>query len=273
MERIIDSKVILKDLHSVLMDAQRRFTEEYIIQEVKLNDNFKIAFRNYLSTKNCSAEFFEFTTVITNTYGQQIYIANQWFVIASYFVDFCSEMMSYQDLFEKICRRQGMGNKRMKEYATHLKSSASSSDKNLFISVALDILYEDFADVDDNKDKIAEYLWRFASEYAWWSGSKTIDRHDFFVSALLNQMNVVNANSEYLAFITQAYASVLKLRLMVDDVEDFTIGLRIKKINATTREERDNFVAERDYSYQPVERPATKGISISAASLERFKAE
>lgn len=92
-EQVIESKQILKDLHQVLVDAKKKFIDEFIAQEVKLSDTFKVAFRNMLVKKNCTVEYFSYTTVVNNTFGQQIYIANQWFVIASYFVDFCSEML------------------------------------------------------------------------------------------------------------------------------------------------------------------------------------
>ena len=100
-----------------------------------MSDTFKVTFRNMLNKKNCTVEYFSYTTVVNNTFGQQIYIANQWFVIASYFVDFCSEMLSYQSLFYKICERIGLNHKGMKEYATRLKEAPTMEDKSSFIQL------------------------------------------------------------------------------------------------------------------------------------------
>lgn len=50
-EQVIESKQILKDLHQVLIDAKKRFTDEFIAQEVKLSDTFKVTFRNMLNKK------------------------------------------------------------------------------------------------------------------------------------------------------------------------------------------------------------------------------
>lgn len=61
-------------------------------------------------------------------------------------------------------------------------------------------------------------------------GNKTVDRNDFYFSALLNQMNVVNASAGYLATIAWYYSCVLSLRLLVDNTDNFTIDLKKKTI-------------------------------------------
>lgn len=268
-EQVIESKQILKDLHQVLVDAKKRFTDEFIAQEVKLSDTFKVTFRNMLNKKNCTVEYFSYTTVVNNTFGQQIYIANQWFVIASYFVDFCSEMLSYQSLFFKICERIGLNHKGMKEYATRLKEAPTMEDKSSFMATALEMLNDDYFDVHDDKHKVATYLWKFVSDYSWWSGNKTVDRNDFYFSALLNQMNVVNASAGYLATIAWYYSCVLSLRLLVDNTDNFTIDLKKRTITVKpykTEPQTDTKLCESNEIYK-----ANKGISISAASLERFQ--
>ena len=268
-EQVIESNQILKDLHQVLVDAKKRFTDEFIAQEVKLSDTFKVTFRNMLNKKNCTVEYFSYTTVVNNTFGQQIYIANQWFVIASYFVDFCSEMLSYQSLFFKICERIGLNHKGMKEYATRLKEAPTMEDKSSFMATALEMLNDDYSDVHDDKHKVATYLWKFVSDYSWWAGNKTVDRNDFYFSALLNQMNVVNASAGYLATIAWYYSCVLSLRLLVDNTDNFTIDLKKKTITVTPYKKEpqtDTKLCESNEIYK-----ANKGISISAASLERFQ--
>ena len=268
-EQVIESKQILKDLHQVLVDAKKRFTDEFIAQEVKLSDTFKVTFRNMLNKKNCTVEYFSYTTVVNNTFGQQIYIANQWFVIASYFVDFCSEMLSYQSLFFKICERIGLNHKGMKEYATRLKEAPTMEDKSSFMATALEMLNDDYSVVHVDKHKVATYLWKFVRDYSWWARNKTVDRNDFYFSALLNQMNVVNASAGYLATIAWYYSCVLSLRLLVDITDNFTIDLKKKTITVKpykTEPQTDTKLCESNEIYK-----ANKGISISAASLERFQ--
>ena len=92
-----------------------------------------------------------------------------------------------------------MDGKAMKEYATRLKNYPTAEDKDVFVNVALQMLRNDFPRRENEYQDVAEYLWNFVSDYKWWAGNKTVDRHDFYISALLNQMSVVNNNSEYLA--------------------------------------------------------------------------
>lgn len=265
--KIIESTQILKNLKVVLAAARNRFIHEFVMQEVVLNDTFKDAFRNYLLTKDWEVEYFDKTTVVTSPIGLQIYIANQWFVIASYFVDFCTEMLTYKTLFVKICKRMGMSAIAMKEYATKLKRLPTEKDKENFINFAMAMLRE------DEYDTVAAFLWSFVSDYNWWAGSKTVDRHDFYVSALLNQMKVVNSNSEYLAMIVNSYASTLKLRLLVESVDNFTIGMKVNNYEEQDEEKTDlGLVAEPQQSIKKAS-TSSKRISISAASLERFQSQ
>ena len=46
-------------------------------------------------------------------------------------------------------------------------------------------------------DKVISRLWRFATDYSWWSGQKTIDRGDFYLSVVLSMLNLVNASQGY----------------------------------------------------------------------------
>lgn len=178
---IIESTQILKNLKKVLAKAKLRFIHEFVMQEVTLNDSFKVAFRNFLLAKDCDVQFFDKTTVVTNSTGQQIYIANQWFVIASYFVDFCTEMLTYRTLFVKICKLMCMDAKSMKEYATRLKTLSREEERTTFLNVAMQMLENDFPGRNGEYEDVAGYLWKFASDYKWWAGSKTVDRHDFYI--------------------------------------------------------------------------------------------
>ena len=270
---IIQSNKILKDLHIVLSLAKKRLTDEFLLQEVELNDLFKVDYKNYLAGKDCDVDYLKNTTVVTNSIDQKIYIANQWFVIASYFVDFCTELLTYRSLFAKICKEyMAMSAKQMKDYATKLKLCPTDDDKQHFIRKAMEMLRDDFPHKQELHTQTATYLWNFVSDYKWWAGSKTVDRHDFYISALLNQMNVVTNNSEYLAIITHSFASTLSLRILVENTENFTVNLkRNSYIPIEYYQEEDaksGFVSEPAASIEP---RVSKGISISAASLERFQ--
>lgn len=259
---------ILKSLHAVLNYATERYNHEFLFQEIHLNESFKSTFRHYVLKKGGDVEYFDATSIVTSSKGQHIFIANQWFAVASYFVDFCTELLTYQEYFEKICAFQGIEGKQKNLYAVRLKSCPTESDKENFISTCIEILNQEFPG-EESIYKIAGFLWRFASDYSWWSGSKTIDRHDFYISPVLSRLNVVNANSEYLAEIVHYYASDLKLRMFAEKLENFTINAKLKDYNPTQEEEESYQEAEQEKI--PILECKSHGISISAASLERFQ--
>lgn len=265
----MENKQILKNLHAVLYYGKEHFNNEFVNQEVILCDDFKSVFQDYMETRGKEIEFFQHTSVLTNREGQHIYIANQWFAIASYFVDFCTELLTYQQYFEKVCDAIGIcSSSDKKDYATRLKNIPSIDDKNRFCTAALRILEEDFPDAG-NFEKVAGYLWRFVSDYNWWAGNKTVNRHDFFISPILNQLNVVNANAEFLAEIVLSYSSNLKLRRMVERLENFTVGIRKNNYSPTDKEIESYKEAENITINQQASNYMS--ISISAASLERFQ--
>lgn len=264
----MESKQILKNLNAVLKYAKERFSNEFVNQEVVLNEVFKTAFKEYMESRGREMVFFEHTSVLTNRDGQQIYIANQWFAIASYYVDFCTELLTYQQYFEKICDRLNISATGKKDFATRLKNLPCHEDKERFISAATEILQNEFPNAKDY-ERIIGYLWKFVNNYDWWAGSKTVNRHDFYISPILNQLNVVNANAEFLAEIVLSYSSNLRLRKMVERLDDFTVNFR-KHIYVPSDEEIESYEQAEAIDI-PKQEPGFMTISISAASLERFQ--
>ena len=266
----MEKKLILKNLHAVLTYAKERFHNEFIWQEVVLKENFKDSFRDFMESKGKEIEYFRHTSILTNRDGQQIYIANQWFAIASYFVDFCTELLTYSQYFERICSYLNIsGSTQRRDYATRLKNVPYSGEKEDYLAAAKKILQEDFPESNEH-DRIVGYLWRFVHDYDWWAGSKTVNRHDFHISPILNQLNVVNANAEFLAEIVLAYSSNLQLRRMVESLDNFTINIK-KNTYEVSDIERESYIEAEEISI-PEQNSGFMGISISAASLERFQA-
>ena len=120
---------ILKNLNAVLNFATERYKNEFLFQEIQLNDAFKTAFRQYVVKKGGNVEYFNSTSIVTTSKGQHIFVANQWFAVASYFVDFCTELLTYQEYFEKICTYRGFDGKQKNAYAVKLKTTPTDIDK------------------------------------------------------------------------------------------------------------------------------------------------
>lgn len=81
---------------------------------------------------------------------------------------------------------------------------------------------------------------------------------------------MVNANAEFLAEIVLAYSSDLQLRRMVESLDNFTINVK-KNTYEVSDIERESYVEAEEISI-PEQGYGFMGISISAASLERFQA-
>lgn len=265
---------ILKDLNAVSTYAKQRFQNEFIAQEIVLNDSFKLAYKRYLATKECSIEYLTHTSIITTKAGRKIYIANQWFAIASYMVDFCTELLTYKYFLIKIC---GLMHVNVEAYIKHMKETLNLLESQHFLTVAKKFLQDEFPKNPDI-EKVSQYLLSFVSNYSWWFGNKTIDRADFFVSPVLNALNIVNVSHGYVADIIFAFSTDIYLRKLVENLDSFTINPQINKYTPDEEETKlyrlaegyseINMACDRHAEYRP-----SPTISISAASLNRFRSK
>lgn len=267
---------ILKNLNAVLSYSTQRFRNEFKWQDIVLNESFKISFREYLENKKCSIEYLEHTSVITTKAGQNIFVANQWFAIGSYFVDFCTELLTYRVIFLCICK---MKNLDPVEYAKRLKLTPSVQDKSFVIAAAKEVFQLEYKNAS-GIDEAANLFWKFVSDYSWWAGSKSIDRNDFFVSPVLNSLNIVNVSHGFVADIVIAYATDYRLRTLVESLENFVVRPQLNVYTPSEEEKKSyqlaegkdlqNALCEKVAPYDG-ERECSPTISISLASLARFK--
>ena len=211
---------ILKNLHTLIRNSALTYMNEFVWQDIQLTEEFKGIYEEYLQSIKYDVEFLGSTAVITSPSAKYIFVPNQWFVMASYTVDVYEELCRYKDYFKKVAEKL---NKRPEPYAKLLRDSASASDRNEFISCATEV-FSSFCSDDVMVEESASRLWRFVNDYSWWSGQKTIDRGDFYVSVILNMLNLVNASQGYVADIVNAYANDYELRKLVKSIDAFTVN-------------------------------------------------
>lgn len=211
---------ILKNLHSLIRNSVLTYMKEFVWQDIQLTEEFKRTYEEYLQSNRYDVEFLGSTAVITSPSAKYIFVPNQWFVMASYTVDVYEELCRYKDYFKKVSERL---NKRPDSYAKLLRDSASTSDRNEFTGCARE-MFSAFCSDDVMVEESAARLWRFVNDYSWWSGQKTIDRGDFYVSVILNMLNLVNASQGYVADIVNAYANDYELRKLVRSIDGFTVN-------------------------------------------------
>lgn len=211
---------ILKNLHSLIRNSALTYMNEFVWQDFELTEEFKKIYTTCLQSSRYEVEFLGATAVITTPSAKYIFVPNQWFVMASYAVDVYEELNKYKKYFKAVSDKL---HKKIDSYAKSLRDGVSVMERNEFTDCArgvFSLLYTDDSMVEESVSR----LWRFVTDYAWWSGQKTIDRGDFFVSVILNMLNLVNVSQGYVADIVYAYANNYELRRLVRSIDEFTVN-------------------------------------------------
>lgn len=168
----------LKDL-SQMYDFASEKISQYEGKDFILPSEFKLRVKEINSNKITYNDY----SAIIETKGNQhgvlnIYMPNQWFYIASYFIDFYKELIKYKRHALKVANKE-----RLKVLGTEaLKEDEISAIQSL--------------DLDDESKS---NLRKFITDYDWWHGAKTIDRGDFYVSPILTCAALVNASQSFVA--------------------------------------------------------------------------
>lgn len=140
-------------------------------------------FKEHVKEINSNTITYNLYSAVIETKGNQngvlsIFLPNQWFYIASYFTDFYNELQRYKKEALKVVSKE-----RLKELNG---STMTENEKKRLQQLSLD-------------ETSKSYLERFITDYSWWSGAKTIDRGDFYVSPILNSARLVNASQSFVA--------------------------------------------------------------------------
>jgi hypothetical protein len=174
----------LKNLNEIANEAQTSFLN-YKKEEIELSDNFKKLFTQIIeSDGRQKISFSKHTTIVFTSKELTITFPNQWYYIASYFVDYLITLFEYGNNFDKIFKS-----------IDNPKNTVAEIKKSNQIPQNIQTLINKHFSLDQDR----EYFQKFISDYNWWYGSKTIDRNDYFVSPILELANVVNNSQSYIA--------------------------------------------------------------------------
>lgn len=257
---------ILRDLRAMIRQSAIHYNQDFSWQDVELTQEFKDAYEEYLENNKAKIEYNTATSVITTSTSKNIFVPNQWFVMASYAVGVYSELHRYKAYLERVSDLQ---RERLDVYAKKLRDQTHEIDKTAFIAAGNQILQLEY-NSGNNTEKAVSRLWRFATDYSWWSGQKTVDRGDFYYSVVLNMLNLVNASQGYVGDIVNAYGSSSKLLALTKDLGNFTENLEGRTYDIP-------IVAEdmHDYEFRTEENPLSSTptrhkITISANSIKKI---
>lgn len=185
----------LRNLKHICNLTISRFNE-YDGKEFVLPQIFKERVKEINSSK---ITYNEYSAVIETRDNLKIFLPNQWFYIASYFTDLYNELQKYKKEALKVISKE-----RLKELNS---STLTQLEMSHLQELSLD-------------DESKSYLVQFMTDYSWWSGGKTIDRGDFFVSPILNSAKLVNASQSFIADLCAFLSDKKDLVQAIKDVEE-----------------------------------------------------
>jgi len=219
----------MKNLHELIKNTKENYRNNSQQTDIELSDEFKTVFASYLRNNGQDVSFNETTAVIKSSGNLLIYAPNQWFMIASYVTDFVKELIIYRKFVDLMLSKMEMNSKDKKNYITKLKENATEDDLS-----NLEILYNKaLVNYTDKENVNKEYIIKFLTDYSWWSGSKTIDRGDYYVSPVLNLLGLVNASQSYVADIAYFFACDSNL---TDIVKNDLLATSVNRANRNKRE-------------------------------------
>ena len=116
-------------------------------------------------------------------------------------IEFTKELIKYKEELNLII-------KSAKEKNIKLDVEFTNFKKNKAIPIEFEkLIDEHFGDDDDS----ANFMKRFLTDYSWWNGGKTVDRADYYVSPILQSLELVNLTQAYIADIAYKYATCQSL--------------------------------------------------------------
>lgn len=118
------------------------------------------------------------------------YIPNINIYIAAYYNQYTKELFKYKKEVEKVINQNEIEGD-LKTFFTNERDRNKPED-SLFLKML------ETQDISTNNK---ELLYKFVTDYEWWGGGKTIDRPDFFHSAILSVIGVTAAANVTLAYI------------------------------------------------------------------------
>ena len=184
----------LRDLNELAKAVVRNFNEKFEAKDCIIPQSFKDKVR---TLKSFSVVYNDYSVVIKGdgVRSKDSYVPNQCFYMASFFIEYSYELSKYKQKIMPWIANAGIPTSDLTAFFTHerdygKKDIERGDDK--FVKILDNIGYHD---VD------REYLIKFVTDYNWWSGSKTIERSDFFNSPVLSIMGLTASSNAAMALI------------------------------------------------------------------------
>ena len=228
------SATMLENLSLILKATKEKFAQ-YEDSEFILSESFKATFKEYCASARLrDIKFNRYSAVGETKNGYCIYMPNQWFMIATYFVDLCKNLLEYKKIADELITLENFGfdlnsfkttkekNKQLINICTDLRNLKSDSKYWPNLVENLDKFYDSRDLSDEEKELEKSYMLNFFTDYESWGSDKngkTVDRSDFFQTAILSLMHVLNDSQTEIAHLVYAYAVEPELQKVLHKID------------------------------------------------------
>ena len=192
----------LQNLNQLAKTAKARYAIGYINRELSLSNGFKIAFESYLSRKGDTIKYLNYSAEITiNAFNNKIFLPNQWFYISTFPIEFVNELVKYKNILMEIT------DDKVSEFYANVNWEDISNVKKNKVSALCEPLNSALVKYFGSDFESLNYMTKFLTNYAWWSGGKTIDKTDYYVYPVLKILGIKQAAQAYIADIVYAFST------------------------------------------------------------------
>lgn len=203
----------LRNLNDLAKQVVQNYNEKFDARDCKIPQAFKDSVKRL---KTFSVVYNEYSVIIKGdgVRSKDSYVPNQSFFMASFFIEYSYELSRYKQKIMPWLSNAGISTNDLTAFFTHERDKGKENVKNgedKFVGI-LDKIGYDGADRD--------YLIKFVTDYDWWSGSKTIERSDFFNSPVLSIMGLTASSNAAMALIVDHLTQHPELSsLLLDQIE------------------------------------------------------
>ncbi|MBP3829980.1 MAG: AAA family ATPase [Bacteroidaceae bacterium] len=184
----------LRNLNELAKQVVQNFNEKFDARDCKIPREFKDSVKRL---KTFSVVYNEYSVIIKGdgVRSKDSYVPNQSFFMASFFIEYSHELSKYKQKIMPWLSKAGISNSELTAFFTHERDKGKVDIEN-GIDKFVEILDKTGYSASDR-----DYLIRFVTDYDWWSGSKTIERSDFFNSPVLSIMGLSASSNAAMALI------------------------------------------------------------------------
>lgn len=197
----LEESYMLKSI-SEIIQTQKPKVKSFGSQKVALTDYFKKLYLETMKDSTSDIYFYESFSIVKTSKDLKIYIPNQWFYLAFLGAPLAKELKNYKDYID-----EHNSFKSKKEYEIFIKEA-----KNNYLNEDV------FSDMTQDLPEIeTNFLEKLLTDYDSWGGGKYLSRGDYYVSPILNLLDLVNVSSSYVADISYHLATNFNINDISED--------------------------------------------------------